>query len=282
MLSGVEIWWLTLSVVSLANIAALLYSALVFVRRKACIAPDTYHWRRLMLWLSGGYVIGCAFRSFLPRIDLERVCLLDSWLSSMLVGRSVATVAELCFIAQCAILLREAGSSVEDRFAVTASRALIPMIIIAEGFSWYAIASTNYVASVVEESIWTMAGIMLTASFISLWPRFTGIQRHFFSSMIVFGVGFIVFMVAVDVPMYWTRWQQDAALGLDYLPFITGIQDTSRDCTVSFQWQDWQQEIPWMTLYFTVAVWVSIYLPHAPAFSFSRSIRRHKTVTSYR
>src|ERR1700704_1918523 len=43
----------------------------------------------LMLALSATYVFGCAFRSFLPRADVQRICLFDTWLSSVVVGRSV-------------------------------------------------------------------------------------------------------------------------------------------------------------------------------------------------
>jgi hypothetical protein len=53
----------------------------------------------LMLFLSAAYVFACAFRSFLPRADIQRICLFDTWLSSVTVGRSVATVAEICFTA---------------------------------------------------------------------------------------------------------------------------------------------------------------------------------------
>ena len=49
----------------------------------------------LMLLFCAGYVFGCAFRSFLPRADVQRICLFDTWLSSVFVGRTVATVAEL-------------------------------------------------------------------------------------------------------------------------------------------------------------------------------------------
>src|SRR5262249_47027727 len=59
----------------------------------------------LMLLLCAAYVFGCAFRSFLPRADVQRICLFDTWLSSVMIGRSVATVAEVCFAAQWAIAL---------------------------------------------------------------------------------------------------------------------------------------------------------------------------------
>ena len=63
-----------------------------------------------MLLLCAAYVFGCAFRSFLPRADVQRICLFDTWLSSVVVGRSVATLAEICFAAQWAIVLHQLGT----------------------------------------------------------------------------------------------------------------------------------------------------------------------------
>ena len=42
--------------------------------------------RRLLL-LSTVFVFGCTFRALLPRANVQRLCLVDSWLSSVLVGR---------------------------------------------------------------------------------------------------------------------------------------------------------------------------------------------------
>src|SRR6186713_3195989 len=69
---------------------------------RGSMSPEAYSARRLQLLVSAGYVFGCAFRSFLPVFDVPRVTLVDSWLSSAMVGRSVATVAELCFAIQWA------------------------------------------------------------------------------------------------------------------------------------------------------------------------------------
>jgi hypothetical protein len=93
-----------------------------------------------------------------------------------------------------------------------------------------------------------------------------GAHRNFLAAMIAFGIGFIVFMVSVDVPMYWSRWQEDLSSGQTYLSLAQGLFDASRSYKVSFDWVIWREEIPWMTLYFTVAVWVSIYLTLAPNF----------------
>ena len=61
--------------------------------------------QRRQLLLSAAFVFVCAFRSFLPRIDVSRVALVPSWLSTVLVGRTLATVAELAFVLQWALLL---------------------------------------------------------------------------------------------------------------------------------------------------------------------------------
>ena len=85
-------WWGLLTVVSGLNIAAwfVLYRELPPVSATSSIGT--------MLLFCAAYVFGCAFRSFLPRADVQRICLVDTWLSSVMVGRSVATVAELCFV----------------------------------------------------------------------------------------------------------------------------------------------------------------------------------------
>lgn len=265
MTTAVHIWWIALSIVAVLNIAAWGLSAASLARRREhFFTAAAYRQRRWLLWLSAAYVAGCAFRSFLPRIDLERICLVETWLSNMVVGRSVATVAELCFIAQCALLLHQAGRSTNSRFTVLAAWALLPLIVVAEGASWYAVLSTNYFGHVLENSIWTFCAALLLASFVFLWPRSDRPQRHFLAAMMAFAIGYIVFMTTVDVPMYWSRWNANLAAGASYLSMGQGLLDASRACVVSFDWAIWREDVPWMTLYFTAAVWVSIALPHVP------------------
>jgi hypothetical protein len=100
-------WWGLLTMVSGANIAIwfLLYSQLHEQPTRSLGSSGI----QFMLLLCAAYVFGCAFRSFLPRADVQRICLFDTWLSSVVVGRSVATVAEICFAAQWANYRRMLG-----------------------------------------------------------------------------------------------------------------------------------------------------------------------------
>jgi len=96
-----------LCAVSVLNLTGLVFSIPALKRRHHSLPAEVYANRRWLLVLSAGYVLGCAYRSALPVYDVQRLCLFDSWLSSVIVGRSVATIAELCFVAQWALLLRE-------------------------------------------------------------------------------------------------------------------------------------------------------------------------------
>ena len=98
----VAIWWSFLVAVSVVNIAfwLLLYGYFRTANRRESGVL------RVMVVLCVAYAFGCAFRSILPRADVQRICLFDMWSSSAFIGRSVATVAEVCFAAQWAITLR--------------------------------------------------------------------------------------------------------------------------------------------------------------------------------
>src|SRR6195952_4348152 len=102
-------WWSLLTLVSGVNIAVWF---VLYRRLQEQPAGGFGHTPGigLMLLLCAGYVFGCAFRSLLARADVQRICLFDTWLSSVVVGRSVATVAELCFAAQWAMILYQLGT----------------------------------------------------------------------------------------------------------------------------------------------------------------------------
>jgi hypothetical protein len=76
--------------------------------------------------------------------------------------------------------------------------------------------------------------------------------------------------------MYWSRWVADELAGKAYLPLAQGMQNASGPHVVSYSWTVWKSEMAWMAVYFSVAVWVSIWLVHAPVTGARLPVRRQR------
>ena len=252
-------WWGLLTVVSAANIAVwlVLYRQL---HEQPTGSLGSTSGIELMLLLCAAYVFGCAFRSFLPRADVQRICLFDTWLSSVVVGRSVATVAEICFSAQWAIILHQLGTMTAADTTLTAAWVLVPLILIAECFSWYAVLTKNYLGNAIENSIWAVAFLVVGIGLCRLLPEFNGPVRVVLAIAIGGIVAYLAFLMTIDVPMYLGRWQADLADGSKPLGALEGLHDARTRWVVTHDFAQWKDEIAWMSLYFSAAVWASLAL----------------------
>ena len=253
-------WWSFLTLVSAINIAAWfsLYHYLHEPRTGSLISASGMG---LMLLLCAAYVFGCAFRSFLPRADVQRICLFDTWLSSIMVGRTVATVAEVAFAAQWALVLHQLGTMTGADTTVNAALVIVPLILIAEGFSWHAVLTRNYVGNAIENSIWAVAFFIVAAGLCRLLPEFDGVVRVALIVAIIGIAGYLAFLATVDVPMYLTRWRAEVASGArPLMSYAEGLHDASFRWVVTHDIAEWKDEIAWMSLYFSAAVWSSLAL----------------------
>jgi hypothetical protein len=265
-------WWGFLTLVSGANIAVwfALYSALHNEAPVTLGRSDV----EPMLLLCAAYVFGCAFRSVLPRADVQRICLFDTWLSSVFVGRSVATVAEVCFAAQWMIILSQLGAMAGAETTLNVAWVIVPLIVVAEICSWYAVLTTNYLGNAIENSIWAVAFLVVGIGLCRLLPEFNGPVRLALIIAIVGIVGYLAFLVTVDVPMYLSRWRaghpQRKLLGL-----LEGLRDVSTRWVVTHDITHWEGEIAWMSLYFSAAVWASLAL--CAIYALDNDLPRYRT-----
>jgi hypothetical protein len=252
-------WWGLLTLVSGANIAVwfLLYRQLPVQPTGSLGSTPRIE---LMLLLCAAYVFGCAFRSCLPRADVQRICLFDTWLSSVVVGRSVATVAEICFAAQWTIILHQLGTMTGSDTTLNAAWVIVPLILIAECFSWYGVLTTNYLGNAIENSIWAVAFFVAGIGLCRLLPEFDGPVRVVLAIAIIGIAGYLAFLMTIDVPMYLTRWRAEVADGSKPLRPLEGLRDASMRWVVTHDLAEWKDEIAWMSLYFSAAVWASLAL----------------------
>jgi hypothetical protein len=252
-------WWGFLTLVSGVNITVwfLLYR---WLHEQPIGGLRSTPGVKVMLLLSAAYVFGCAFRSFLPRADVQRICLFDTWLSSVVIGRTVATVAEICFAAQWVMILHRLGTMTGADTTANVAWMILPLIIIAECFSWYAVLTRNYLGNSIENSIWAVAFFIIGIGLCRLMPEFDGPVRTVLAIAVIGIAGYLAFLMAVDVPMYLRRWRTELGDRSTFMRPLAGLYDVSTRWVVTHDLAEWRDEIPWMSLYFSVAVWASLAL----------------------
>jgi hypothetical protein len=252
-------WWSLLTLVSAINIAAW-FSLYHYLQKPRTGGLGSTAGNELMLLLCAAYVFGCAFRSLLPRADVQRICLFDTWLSSVVIGRSVATVAEVCFALQWAIALHQLGAMTGADTTLNAAWVIVPLILIAECFSWHAVLTKKYFCNAIENSVWALAFFIVAVGLCRLLPEFDGAVRVALVVAIIGIAGYLAFLATIDIPMYLTRWRAEVANGSRPLSPLEGLRDASFRWVVTHDIAEWKDEIAWMSLYFSAAVWASLAL----------------------
>jgi hypothetical protein len=244
-------WWQLICAVSLGNIALWSLAA-----RGLLWESDVYQSKQLAL--SGLFVAACAFRSFLPRVDLERICLWDVALSSVIVGRTVATIAELCFAWQCALLLSKLSALTGSSAIGAIGLAVLPIIIVAELACWFAVATLNHIWHAVEELLWSMVVGLVATGLVLYWRLTAGDLPMWVPIGLIACTGTVVLILAVDIPLYITRWHFGKRACLRYLRVMEGLKDAVVRRRVTQTRDAWRKEVLWMSLYFSAGVWVSL------------------------
>jgi hypothetical protein len=252
-------WWASLTLVSGVNIAVW-FLLVSYLQQQLSAGFGGASGTGVMLALCAAYVFGCAFRSFLPRADIQRICLFDTWLSSVMIGRSIATVAEVAFAAQWAMILHQLGTMTGADTTLNAAWVMVPLILIAECFSWHAVLTRNYLHHAIENSIWAVAFFIAGVGLCRLLPEFDGLPRATLIIAIVGIAGYLAFLATIDVPMYLKRWRAELANGSPHLSPLEGLRDASVRWVVTHDLAEWKDEIAWMSLYFSAAVWASLAL----------------------
>lgn len=247
-------WWTGLRAIAVFNLVMWAVTCLPLIDTKTDLG-----WH---VMLSGVFVSVCAFRSFRPRVDLERYCLVDSPLSSMFVGRSAAMLAEVCFAVQVALCLHQLGTLAHVPWVVTASYFVVPPLVLAQGFCWYSVITLNHLGHAIEESLWTATMALVGVCAAVAARNLDGNPFWYASGGAVLALGFVAFMSLVDVPMYLRRWRESRRERREFLGMREGVRDALSRRIATQEWAVWRPEVAWLTGYFSVAVWLSVSLVH--------------------
>lgn len=256
-------WWTGLRLVSVFNILAWL-SLLAIYGQPSENGPE-------QLIASALFVGICAFRSFFPRVDLERTALIDHPISGIVLGRSAATLAEMAFATQTALILDSLAGGESSSWIAWAAWVLVPLIAAAQMACWTAVLTLNHLWHATEEALWSIYVAIIAAVFIAIWPR---TDSTFMQGLLAFGIFACLaagtLMSGIDVPMYFQRYREHKARGEKFLTLREGFWDALRRRQPDQSWATWRPEVPWMSLYFSAAVWLSLLMAWLPIHQYFR------------
>lgn len=224
----------------------------------ACLADLAAPYRAAHLALAGVYTFVCAFRSFFPRVDLERTVLVDHPLSNIVLGRSAATVAEMCFTAQLSLLLFEFSPQVPWVSAIGV--VILPLIAVAQLTCWAGVLTGNHLWHAAEESLWAAMVLLLAVAGVGLWPGADATLRIGLGASLVACAGAVFVMAGLDVPMYVRRYREEVRTGASFMTFSAGLRDALARREPTGAWSVWRHEVAWMTPYFSLGVWMSQFM----------------------
>ena len=137
---------------------------------------------------------------------------------------------------------------------ISKTNLILNIIIISEIFSWLGCITKNQLWNTMEESGWFISFIF----FIKITQELYLINKNKNIKMQQYAyIIFILFLLFVDIPMYYNR-------SLKYKKKFKNIKDGILDIifckNISNSIKLWKNEIPWQTGYFIFASWFSIYM----------------------
>ncbi|KAL3768206.1 hypothetical protein ACHAWU_001896, partial [Discostella pseudostelligera] len=256
-----------LSILAVINAILLRSAYTTLAQRQASYPTWLRNVRSRQFIMSTIYVGGCAFRSILPCHHTLRRALVGCYASTGFVGRCVATIAELGAADQAGLLLREIGHATNDGVITFLSYLMVPLLVSAELFSWYACVTTNYIGSIVEESLWAMCAFLSIVALLRCYNEYVGReQRDFIHKALTLNMVYFTYMVSVDVPNYIKGHIANTTDGTSYYNLIDGLKTLINitEHKITWSYEDWRYAMCWMTLYFSIACWSSIGVVNAP------------------
>jgi hypothetical protein len=174
------------------------------------------------------------------------------------VGRTVATVAELCFAWQCALLLFKLSAQTGSSVISTIGLTVLPIIVVAELACWFAVATLNNIGHAIEELLWSIMVGLVAVALVLYWRHTAEALPMWIPIGLIACAGTAALILTVDIPLYITRWRIGKRAGLRYLRIVEGLKDAVVRRRVTQTRDAWREEVLWMSLYFSAGVWVSL------------------------
>lgn len=184
------------------------------------------------------------YRSLFMHDVVERKAFTNSFFSSAIFGRTMATIGEISFM-RLFLLYKAANefSNLKEVFDL-----LYYGIWIAECLCYIAVFTKNQIFHFYENSIWTIV-------FSSFLPILYSYSMY---SELILVLIYVVYMISTDLPMYFNAWKTGECGRV--LSLYEGVIDCFTNREVTKDDSFWIRHMEYMTLNFTIVPLVSLYI----------------------
>lgn len=262
------VWWWTMLVVSVFNVVLLIAA----LRTSKTSSPPKE--KAVLAAAAILFTLTCAYRAILPRVDVVRQCWFDSPANWIIFGRFFACWAEIGWATQMGLVLRRLAISMQEQGMIShsvrtrahqAGIAVISMACFAECWSWTNLITESDLFSTVEQALWCALFLVTGVGMVVLMRMLDKPLRS--TPYMLFAA--LVIMMGLEqgyeaFGLYLTRFLDEQHRGVPFQGFVTGLGKLADCAHVTKNINNWKDDFPWMTGYFSVGVWSSIWLAVAP------------------
>ena len=270
-------WWTFLIIISIFNI--LFISIYAFTHK-------LNNKQFIIFVFAFIFSIVCAIRAFYPTKYTEKTCFLKTKYYTPFVIRVLATIAEIAYILLFVYVFIYIIKNIKTITNINLDYLkkyvyiVIPIIILAEVFSWLGSITEYQLWNVSEEVLWFLSSIILIVISLYILNNIKHIKTskirsiyYLLSGIVPVATIFATFMIVVDIPMYIQRWVKGEKIESKTIHqifnefkskhrknFDNKINDFRQCKKVDKSLNTWKQEMPWLTGYFTIGVWTTFVL----------------------
>jgi hypothetical protein len=277
-------WWTVMVIINIANLAACAY----FYRQSLNSADGQSVYMKRMRIMGLVFTLVALYRAIFVSRYLYQYAWFDTIANSSLLIRTFAWGAELSFSGLFALAMLRFNADVTlangrygrfaSSYAAKAPYVLMACIFIAQFFATAGLITKSRLSFAIEETLWSLG-------FLSILPLAAmQFQRMFFSdhgassknlSMLktfsVVNLGwcliYCTYGLVYHLPTeYWASAFQQLETGIPEIKTgLSAVKDAFSIVNVSHNYNDWGFGfVLWHSAYFSVCVWLAIFLMRAP------------------
>ena len=260
----------------------LLLCVRIWVRTASSVDDPDGKYRRWMRVLGVAFAIVGAYRSVFVCRYSTQMAWFDSLANSSLLIRGLAVFAEVSFSGQFALALIQANrdlsleptAEVARLFARRSPHVLWGCIIVAQVFATTGVITKSELAFAIEETLWSIGFLSVLplavmqlrrASAMRSSGRFDPIRR-FAAVNVLWCAVYCIWGLGLDLPVVWAAAVHQLRTGVPEIRHGLGaVRDALLVVHESKAWGDGGFGfLFWHSSYFSVCVWLSLFLMRAP------------------